>query len=478
MSKTVPSPTLWFANGVFRTLPLWGAGVFLAVWFLMELILGGLTAQQGLATDTSAYHLGVTFSSLVIAYLIGALIVNRATMEERVKAKYEDIMNHLTLDKRGNITIGKEVSGMFSPNELKRLGALKHLDLLELTQIPNETKIVELEAIRASLSSETNPIDLAEVHARLAKKLVKLGRASEAKTLCEEFLDVHDDITPHARAIVLAQYGRVLKNLGDLDGAIQHLEDASSNIPRDDLFRWMATKKHVLRARFRRDNSIPDQSELYEIHDAILVLIKSNDGSQTAVHTWRINAALESYYDLTSLFMASNGDATWAARYSYAATVLAEVRTGNQHGTYSLTHLTRLLVDSAEFNAANGFLAMIEEGENDLSEKATLLYNRARCHFGLGQFNDAEQIYRDIIDSEAAPTHTRMQAHVGLSHVLNHRGKDIEAVAMMHEAKKISASSGFRLDENPPLMAPVTEELQTIDHAHLPDVDKFGLDQE
>lgn len=468
----IPPPPLRFAQGITKSIPIWGSALFLVVWIAMELVLGTLNSSGGFNTNSRPYHFAVTFSSLIIAYLVGGLVVNRATMESRVQAKYEDIMNHLTI-KNGTPVFLNEVSGIFSPSELRRLPAIKHMNLLEVSMMPVEAKLKELIIIRESLNAVDSPLEYAEVCAWIGKKLQKLGRAEEAIHELEEFLKLHDELDEHALGIVQAQLARALKQVGRLDDSIEIFLTAMGNIPKHDLFRSMAVKKDYLRAVFRRENDFGDISVLYEIHDALLAMIQSNDGSETFLHTWRINCALESYYDLSALYQSANGQQQWAARYAYAATILAEVRCGNQHSSYSMGHFTRILLEVGELESARKFIESTRKTTSDLSTLAMLNYNEARCLFASGDHQGALNLFEQVKNDPAASSYAKLHAMAGVYHVLSALGSALDAEVELHAAKKLASKTGFYLDLHMPTLDGTAEQTPIIDHAHLPDVEQF-----
>jgi tetratricopeptide (TPR) repeat protein len=471
--ENIPTPPLRLAEGITKSIPFWGSALFLVVWIGMEVALGTLTSNGGFNTNSRPYHFAVTFSSLIISYLVGGLAVNRATMEARVQAKYEDIMNHLTI-KNGTPVFLSEVSGIFSPSELRRLPAIKHMNLLEVSMMPVEAKLKELIIIRESLNAVDSPLEYAEVCAWIGKKLQKLGRTEEAIQELEQFIKLHDEIDEHALGIVQAQLARALKQVGRLDDSIETFLTAMGNIPKHDLFRSMAAKKDYLRAVFRRQNDFGDIAILYEIHDALLAMIQqSNDGSETFLHTWRINCALESYYDLSALFQSANGQHQWAARYAFAATILSEVRCGNQHSSYSMGHLARILLEVGELESSRNFIENTRKTTSDLSTLAMLNYNEARCLFASGDYQEALYLFEQVKNDPAASSYAKLHATAGVYHVLSAQGSALDAEVELHAAKKLASKTGFFLDLHLPTLDGTTEQTPIIDHAHLPDVEQF-----
>ena len=56
------------------------------------------------------------------------------------------------------------------------------------------------------------------------------------------------------------------------------------------------------------------------------------------------------------MYLSSVGEIQWATRYSFAATVLAESRTGYAESTFSMSHLTKHLMNSNDFTSAKNLL--------------------------------------------------------------------------------------------------------------------------
>lgn len=421
-----------------------GSLLLILVWFVIDFLFQFSETILNPDSDSKKYYLSVSLASLIITHLIGYLIYNKKMIEVRVQHKFDEIMNSLVLDDEGNKKFKGDPKQSFTANEWIRLSIEQHLNLLEVSMIPDRLKLEELRVILKGIDPVKDPLQHADTVMWIVKKHIFLGNFQEACDICVEVLQDFSEEQEHAEGIIRAALGLSFKKLGDSKNSLTELEKAVIMIPKGDSLRWVAAKKDLLRLIYLREKTIPEPEQLEEIHDVLKGLAKSNDGAAGGIESWRINSAMESYYDLYSMFLASSGELQWATRYSFAATVLAESRTGHPESTFSISHLSRHLMESNEFRSA---MNLLDEKRAYLAERGNsrgwVNYNIARCHFGLQEFDEAIINYLEASQSNISDADILLSSQVGLYYSYLKIGDDKLAAKHKKKAQEMAKSTGF-----------------------------------
>lgn len=444
MSDTVTDEEPLFSEGN-RNFFLLGSGLMILVWLGINLIFSFLEGIISPETGTQKYYLLLSLASLIVSYLIGYVVYNHIMIGTRVQEKYDRIMKSLVVDAKGNRVFTGDTKKSFTRSEWLKLGIDKHLRLIEVSQISDNIKFKELEVILEGIDPKNNPLQYAETISWICKKLILIGDFEESKRFCIEALEYIGVDETHAEGIVRSSLGMALKKLGDSVESHKQFGLAIDLIPEGiDKLRWLAAKKDLLRLNFLLGESESLSDELEEIHEILKSLAKSNDGAAGGINSWRINSAMESYYDLYSMYLASIGEIQWATRYSFAATVLAESRTGHAESTFSMSHLTKHLMSSNDFKSAMNLLddkrSYLEERGNG---RAWVTYNLARCHYGLEEYDEAIENYLEAINSDLSSAEVLLTSHIGLHYAYKVKGNETDSQKHKHEAEKLADETGF-----------------------------------
>ena len=420
--------------------------VFLGiVWWGMNSLLETIGNPLGTNSTQEEYFLLLSLSSLLVTYLLGYLLFILISIDSIVQSKYDHIMNSLVYDDQGKKIYHGDPRQNFTSAEWVRLSIEQHLDLLEVSDTSEKAKIVQLFLMLENINPEQNPRQYADTTTMLSRKMMDIGDFEEAEEMCRNSLNSLPPEQKTAYGQIKAALGVVLKRSGKVKEGLDELNGAVGIITKDDPLLWVSVNKALLRTQYLAEGTIADSSKLEEIHDQLRALCKSEFGSKNYVDAWRLSTALESYYDLYSLFLSAEGQIQWALRYSYAAVVLAENRTGIQSSTYSTSHLSRLLMLVGDYESA---ITMLDNKQVYLEERGDsrgwLTYNLARCKFGTGDFDDAVKLYNETIEMKNSDADTTLKAHIGLSYAHTRLGNTEVAEASKIKAEKYAKHTGLK----------------------------------
>jgi tetratricopeptide (TPR) repeat protein len=422
-----------------------GAVALGLIWWAMNLTLAVIGNPLGTDSSQEEYFLLLSFSSLLITYLLGYLLFTMISLDSIVQKKYNDIMNSLVYDDEGKKIYPGDPRQNFTSAQWVRLSITQHLDLLEVAGTSDKNKAAQLKLMLENIEPNEDPLQYADTAFMLSKKLTNLGEFEEAESMCRTCLE--NLLPEHKTAFgqIKAALGVVLKRTGKIDEAMNELGDAVGMISKEEPLRWVRVNKAFLRLQFLAHRTIPEPIVLEEIHGELRALCQSNFGTKSHVDAWRLSRTLESYYDLYSIFLASKGQLQWALRYSWAAVVLAENRTGQQASTYSTSHLSRLLMLDGDFENADNMLNMKAEFlEKRGDSRGWLTYNMARCKFGLADFEAAIGLYNETIEMKSTDAETTLKAYIGLSYAHMRLGNDLMADSMKLKADEFAANTGIK----------------------------------
>lgn len=412
---------------------LTGAALLGVVWWGMDFILGFIGSPLGTDSKREEYFLLLSFSSLIVTYLTGYILWTLISIDGLVQSKYEHIMNSLVYDDEGKKIYHGDPRQNFTNAEWVRLSIKQHLELMEVSNTSEKTKITQLNLMLDNIKPDQNPLQYASTATMLSTKLNNAGEYTRAEEMCRDCLEILPAEHKTAYGQLKAALGVVLKQSGQVREGLNELSNAVDMITKDNPLLWVSVSKALLRTQFLTEGTIPKPSKLEEIHEVLRTLCQSDFGTTNYVDAWRLSAALESYYDLYSLFLSAEGELQWALRYSFAAVVLAENRTGLQSSTYSTSHLSRLLMLDGDYESA---MIMLDNKRAYLEERGEsrgwLSYNLARCKFGTGDFDDAVELYDETITMKSSDAYIRLKAHIGLSYAY----KRIGNTKMSEEAKQ------------------------------------------
>ena len=422
-----------------------GSALLILVWVIISLIFNFLENVISPESDSERYYLLLSLTSLIVSYLIGYMIYYKLTIDKRLQEKYDTIMKSLVVDSEGNKVFQGNTKKAFTKGEWIKLGIEKHLNLIEVSQISDRIKLKELEVILDGVNIESSPLQFSEVISLISLKLNLLGEFEKSKDYCLMGLEKLSDGSEHAEGIIRSSLGTAMKKLGDSEESYLQLEKAIDLIPEEDKIRWLTAKKDLLRLDLLIGNTESFTLDLEEVHDVLKELAKTNNGSIGGIDSWRINSALESYYDLQSTYLSSLGEIQWATRYSFAATALAESRTGYAESTFSMSHLTKHLMNSNDFVSAKNLLddkkAYLEERGNS---RGWVSYNIARCHYGLQEFDKAIEQYLEASSSNLSSADIILASHIGLHYAYAKVGNTEESEKNREKAKQLAKSTGFK----------------------------------
>jgi len=428
-----------------RKLFFFASAILILVWILINFVFKFLDNIISPDSDYERYYLLLSLTSLIVSYLIGYMIYYRLSIDKRVQHKYDTIMKSLVVDGEGNKVFQGNTKKAFTKGEWIKLGIEKHLNLIEVSQISDRIKLKELEVILDGVNIESNSLQYAEVISWISTKLNLLGEFESSKNYCNLGLNNLPEGSDHAEGIIRSSLGVTMKKLGESKDSSVQLEKAIELIPSDDKIRILTAKKDLLRLNLLTGNTETFQEELDEIHEMLKQLARSNDGSIGGIDSWRINSALESFYDLHSTYLSSVGEIQWATRYSFAATVLAESRTGYAESTFSMSHLTKHLMNSNDFTSAKNLLddkkVFLEERGNS---RGWVSYNIARCHYGLQEFDQAIEQYLEAVSSNLSSADIVLASYIGLHYANAKIGNSEESEKYRQEAEKLAESTGFK----------------------------------
>ena len=414
------------------------------IWWAMNILLGVVGNPLGTDSSEEEYFLLLSFTSLLITYLLGYLLFTMISIDGIVQKKYDSVMNSLVYDDEGKKIYPGDPRQNFTNAQWVRLSITQHLDLLEVAGTSEKNKATQLKLMLENIKPNEDPLQYADTAAMLSKKLTSTGEFEEAESMCRKCLD--NLLPEHKTAFgqIKAALGVVLKRRGKISEAMNELGDAVGMISKEEPLRWIRVNKDFLRLQYVANRTIPEPIMLEEIHDELRALCQSNFGTKNHVDAWRLSVALESYYDLYSIFLASEGQLQWALRYSYAAVVLAENRTGQKASTYSASHLTRLLMLDGDFENADNMLNQKAEFlEQRGDSRGWLNYNMARCKFGLADFEAAIELYNETIDMKSTDAETALKAYIGLSYAHQRLGNSLMADSMKLKANEYAATTGI-----------------------------------
>jgi tetratricopeptide (TPR) repeat protein len=413
------------------------------VWGISSIIIKSLTNFE---STLDQYYLLLSIGSILVTFLLGSLIHAYASIDEKAQQKYEKIMNSLFIDDDGE----KKYSGLgkerFNRAEYLRLKRHQHLDIIHFSSKKEDLKLEELEMIL----EHTDPVNEPNPYSRCIEMCCKIlyndGKYERAIEFCENGLNALPKEEKLATGVVQMMLGISLKKAGkDTDLAVDYLKKAIETIPDTYVLESINAKKALLRLHFMKDGTIPDKSELEKIHEEINILSKEATRTKDLLWSWKVSETFESYYDLYSSFLASEGQMKWAIRYSFAAVAIAEARTGIRASSYSVSHLTKFLMKTGDFENAKILLSQKEQYVQQTgSSRGWIPYNLARCHFGLKEFDHAVNCYKHTITAGFAEADTKLKAYIGLHYAYLRLGEDTKAQESKVEAEKLSKQFGFK----------------------------------
>jgi tetratricopeptide (TPR) repeat protein len=423
---------------------LTGSVLLAIVWWGMDFLLSVIGNPLGTNSKQEEYFLLLSFSSLVVTYLLGYILFTLISIDSLVQSKYEHIMNSLVYDEEGKKIYHGDPRQNFTNAEWVRLSIEQHLDLMEVSSSSEKTKIIQLKLMLENIKPDQNPRQYASTASMLSTKLNDAGDYTQAEEMCRRCLAILPAEHKTAFGQIKAALGVVLKQSGQVREGLNELTNAVEMVTKDDPLLWISVNKALLRTQFLSEGTIPEPSKLEEIHDVLRTLCKSDFGSTNYVDAWRLSAALESFYDLYSLFLSVEGQLQWALRYSYAAVVLAENRTGLQSSTYSTSHLSRLLMLDGDYQSA---MIMLDNKRAYLEERGEsrgwLSYNLARCKFGTGEFDDAVELYNETIAMKNSDAYIILKAHIGLSYAYKRLGNTKRYEEAKQKAEHYAKQTGL-----------------------------------
>lgn len=431
-----PESKLFFASGAISLLIIWQG---------LNFTLNVLGNPLGTDSSQEEYFLLLSFASLLITYLLGYILFTMISIDNLVEKKYNSIMDSLVYDEDGKKIYPGDPRQNFTNAQWVRLSIMQHLDLLEVAGISEKNKVVQLKLMLENINLDVDPLQYADTATMLTNKLSAMGEFEEAESICRNGLEAMPPEHKTAFGQIKAALGVVLKRSGKIPDALNQVSDAVGMISKDEPLRWIRVNKSYLRLQFLAHRTIPEPIMLEEIHDELRDLCRSNFGSKNHVDAWRLSVALESYYDLYSIFLASEGQIQWALRYSWAAVVLAENRTGQSASTYSTSHLSRLLMLDGDFENADNMLNLKAEYlEQRGDSRGWLTYNMARCKFGLSEFEEAVNLYNETVEMKSTDAETKLKAYIGLHYAHLRLGNKLLADSMGLKAKEYAASTGIK----------------------------------
>lgn len=379
-------------------------------------------------------------------------------------------MDSLVYDEEGKKVYPGNPKSNFTANEWVRLSIEQHLDLLEVSSLSERLKSDQLKLMLENIDPRKNPLQYADATTMLSKKLSFLGEFESAVKVCKSSINAVSSDQEIPLGQMKTALGLALKRAGDVTNALTEFEDAVKLIPETEVLRWVDANKALLRTQLLSSETIVDETKLEEIHAALVNLCQSDFGNKNYVNAWRLNSALESYYDLYSHILASQGHISWALRYSFGAIILAESRTGTQASTYSTSHLSRLLMLEGDFENAS---IMLNEKRRYLEERGNsrgwVVYNLARCKYGTREFEDAIELYNETIGMKNTDANTKLKAYIGLYYANKELGNNKMSENAKQEAEKLSKSSGLK---------PIWEEPNKQDKKVTPPKEEWVLNQQ
>lgn len=415
------------------------------VWGGLRLIMDILGNPLGSDSSQEEFFLLLSFSSLLITYLIGYLLFMKISIDRVVQKRYDEIMNNLVYDDEGKKIYPGDPRQNFTNAQWIRLSIIQHLDLLEVASTSEKNKSAQLKLMLENIRPNDDPLPYADTLTMLSKKLSLIGEFDEAEGVCRRGLE--DLLPEHKTAYgqIKAALGLALKRRGDALGALNQLSDAVTMISKDDPLRWIRVNKAYLRAQILAHQTIPEAIMLEEIHVELRKLCQSNYGRDNHVDAWRLNATIESYYDLYSTYLASKGQLAWALRYSFAAVVLGEYRTGQEASTFSTSHLSRLLMLDGDFENADNYLNLKAEYlEKHGNSRGWVNYNMARCKFGLGDYEAAIELYNETLGMKSTDAETTLKAYIGLHYAHKRLNNMLMSDSMKMKADEFSSQTGIK----------------------------------
>ena len=423
---------------------LTGAALLGIVWWGMDFILSLIGNPLGTDSKQEEYFLLLSFSSLIVTYLVGYILFTLISIDSIVQSKYEHVMNSLVYNDEGKKIYHGDPRQNFTNAEWVRLSIEQHLELMEVSNTSENTKIIQLKLMLDNIKTDQNPLQYASTATMLSAKLCDAGEYVQAEEMCRRCLEIIPAEHKTAFGQIKAALGVVLKKSGKVHEGLNELSNAVEMISKDNPLLWISVNKALLRTQFLAEGTIPEPSKLEEIHELLRTLCQSDFGTTNYVDAWRLSAALESYYDLYSLFLSAEGQLQWALRYSYAAVVLAENRTGIASSTYSTSHLSRLLMLDGDYESAmimldNKRVYLEERGET----RGWLSYNLARCKFGTGGFDDAVGLYNETITIKNSDAYIILKAHIGLSYAHKRLGNTKLSEEAKQKAEQYAKQTGL-----------------------------------
>ena len=353
-------------------------------------------------------------------------------------------MNSLVTTPNGDKVYKGDTKNNFTSAEWLKLSIDQHLRLNEISDIPDKFKAEELRVIMSSVD-EKEYTQMASITKQLSHKLILLGKFDEAVELCEKTLEKIDTSEKQAIGLTQLSLGKAHKKGGNTTEALNSFQDAIENIPESDTLNWIEAKKSLYRLNLMTSNTAPTDEEMDYLHEALKAMCIDQSNSTSEIDDWEISKSLESYYDLHSMILSNRGALQWAIRYSFAATVIAESRTGFMESTYSLSHLTKYLMDEKDFKSAKYLLSEKQQYlEQRGNTRGWVYYNLGRCSYGTGEFEDAIEHYLEAIECDTTDVKTTLLAHIGLSFAYKRTGDIEKANSEKAIAEKIAKESNFK----------------------------------
>ena len=255
-----PESKLFFASGAISL------GL---IWWGMNILLGVIGNPLGTDSSEEEYFLLLSFTSLLITYLLGYLVFTMISIDSIVQKKYNHIMDSLVYDDEGKKIYPGDPRQNFTNAQWVRLSITQHLDLLEVAGTSEKNKATQLKLMLQNIKPNEDPLQYADTATMLSKKLTSTGEFEEAESMCRNCLE--NLLPEHKTAFgqIKAALGVVLKRRGKIPEAMNELSDAVGMISKHEPLRWIRVNKDFLRLQFVANRTIPEPIMLEDIHDEL-----------------------------------------------------------------------------------------------------------------------------------------------------------------------------------------------------------------
>ena len=148
-----PESKLFFASGAIAL------GL---IWWAMNLLLGIIGNPLGTDSSEEEYFLLLSFTSLLITYLVGYLLFTMISIDNIVQTKYNAIMDSLVYDEEGKKIYPGDPRQNFTNAQWVRLSITQHLDLLEVAGTSETNKATQLKLMLENIKPNEDPLQYAD----------------------------------------------------------------------------------------------------------------------------------------------------------------------------------------------------------------------------------------------------------------------------------------------------------------------------